>query len=105
MLQPLVENAIEHGTADREGVSRVEIRGRRQGDTLLLEVENLWSQGAGDRGSVERAGTGLQNTHARLEHLYPGRFSMHHGPIAGGRFVTTIRIPARAQNGARAELD
>ncbi len=39
-LQPLVENAIRHGHAERLGHGVIAVRARTEGDRLLLEVEN-----------------------------------------------------------------
>lgn len=37
-LQPIVENAIKHGTSHLLGVGRIDIGARREGDRLLLQV-------------------------------------------------------------------
>ncbi len=95
VLQPLVENAIEHGTQDPEGLSRVGIRCRRDGEDLILEVENRCARPEGDQPAAGRTGTGLQNTRSRLEYLYPGRFTLDSGQGPGPGFVVRIRIPAR----------
>ena len=65
ILQPLVENAIVHGVAcSREG-GWIEIGARRLDDRLELSVANS-VRGTATPGS----GLGLQNTKARLSHLY-----------------------------------
>jgi sensor histidine kinase YesM len=38
ILQPLVENAVRHGVSRREEGGTVEIRGRREGSAVCLEV-------------------------------------------------------------------
>jgi two-component system, LytTR family, sensor kinase len=40
LLQPLVENAIRHGNAERTGRGAIAVRARREGERLLLEVED-----------------------------------------------------------------
>src|SRR5262249_32412329 len=40
ILQPLVENAVVHGIAQRRGVGCVTVRASRQEDSLLLEVSD-----------------------------------------------------------------
>jgi two-component system, LytTR family, sensor kinase len=71
ILQPLVENAIEHGIAcSREG-GWLEIRLRRLGDRIELSVRNS-VRGKGAPGS----GVGLQNTQARLKYLYSEEASL-----------------------------
>ena len=40
LLQPLVENAIKHGLARRDGPGRVSLRAHLDGDSLVLDVED-----------------------------------------------------------------
>src|SRR5213076_2086496 len=68
VLQPLVENAIRHGIAQRPGQGRLEVRARRRGGRLVLEVAD---NGPGLlRGAAFVEGIGLSNTRARLRGLY-----------------------------------
>lgn len=70
MLQPLVENAIQHGVSPKRGPGRVKIVGRVEADQLRVEVSD---DGVGiDNGKINRAreGIGLSNTRERLNHLY-----------------------------------
>jgi len=66
ILQPVVENAIKHGASQVRGVGRIEIRGRREGERLVLTVED---NGPG-LSSAQEDGLGLRNVRARLEGLY-----------------------------------
>lgn len=73
VLQPLVENAIRHGMADRLDCGHVTIRARRDGASLRLEVTDdgpgISSTGSDGGGN----GIGLANTRERLAGLYgPG---------------------------------
>ncbi len=70
-LQPLIENAIRHGTAMRAGPGRIAVRSRARGNRLVLEVED---DGAGLASHDRREGVGLGTTRARLAQL--------HGPAA-----------------------
>jgi two-component system, LytTR family, sensor kinase len=67
VLQPLVENAIRHGTSRRAAPGRVTVRGRRTGERLVLEVAD---DGRGLPAGPVREGLGLGNTRARLRELY-----------------------------------
>ena len=47
-------------------------------------------------------GIGLGNTRQRLEHLYPGAYTMSAGPASEGGFQVTIRVPWRHDASAAA---
>ena len=89
LLQPLVENSIRHGLAARTSAGRIEIRGRRAGDRLLLDVEDD-GQPVND---APREGIGLNNVRARLEALHGDRFTLQLTPSATGGTRVTIELP------------
>lgn len=39
-IQPLVENALYHGIKNKRGFGKIELRGRKEGNRLILEVED-----------------------------------------------------------------
>lgn len=93
ILQPLVENALEHGIARRGGAGRIAISAIREGDTLLLEVtDDGAGLGATGRGPV-RDGIGLTNTRRRLAQLYGAAQSLQLAPGAEGGLTVTLRLP------------
>ncbi|MGE0440552.1 MAG: sensor histidine kinase, partial [Gemmatimonadales bacterium] len=92
ILQPLVENAVRHGLARRSDATRIEIRARRDGETLFLTVTD---DGPGPSAVSGGSGIGLANTRARLETLYGGEASLDLTPRSGGGAVATIRMPFR----------
>jgi signal transduction histidine kinase len=68
ILQPLVENALEHGIALEPGPGRVAISAGRDGDRLRIAVVD---DGPGlEPGATNGNGVGLANTRARLAELY-----------------------------------
>jgi LytS/YehU family sensor histidine kinase len=70
ILQPLVENAIKHGVSPKPGDGLVQIRARRHGDRLWVEVsDNGVGLSAGARAKL-RSGVGLSNTRDRLDVMY-----------------------------------
>jgi sensor histidine kinase YesM len=81
LLQPLVENAFEHGL--KAGRGSVEVTIRVEGDRLHCTVED---DGSGC-GTGFTPGTGLGNVRGRLDLLYPHdhRFAMAPGPAGGTR--------------------
>lgn len=97
MLQPLIENAIEHGGQDASGTNRVRIRCMLEGGRLAIEVRNAPAADPAAAATVRRRGVGLRNTAERLEQLHPGRHELRFGPEAGGGFLTELRIPVRRE--------
>jgi LytS/YehU family sensor histidine kinase len=96
LLQPLVENAVRHGFADKVGTGHLQILVRRRAGELTVQVVD---DGVGKR-SVSGAesissGTGLSNLRARLATLYGDRARMEVSAPTGGGFVVTIHVPER----------
>jgi two-component system, LytTR family, sensor kinase len=96
ILQPLVENALQHGLDARPGPGGVRVTAVREAGTLVLSVEDT-GPGFATNGSAAptEAGIGLTNTAARLEQLYAGTHRLEHGNLdaaRGGAFVR-IRLP------------
>lgn len=94
LLQPLVENAVQHGVAARGG-GAVTLVARREGNTLAIEVRDSgpgFSNGNASRG----LGVGLASTRERLAVLYGAAQSLEtsDGPAGGG--VVRLRLPFRA---------
>ncbi len=112
ILQPLVENAVRHGNAERSGRGAVGVRVRRgtdgDGGRLLLEVED---DGAGEpegkgndaQGATDDAGRGfgigLAGTAERLQLLYGADHGFRAGPAANG-FRVELSLPLRRRQGA-----
>jgi len=72
LLQPLVENAIQHGIAPSTRLGTLVIRARRDHDFLELQVHDNGS-GLAAEGSDRGGGVGLANTGERLQRLYGDR--------------------------------
>jgi len=91
ILQPLVENAIRHGVSPNAGTGRIEVRSRRDGDWLCVEIRD---NGAGlTPGQVRPDGIGLTTARARLERLYGERQELTLANLPEGGCVARIRIP------------
>jgi two-component system sensor histidine kinase AlgZ len=95
ILQPLVENAIEHGGPDVDGLHRVRIGCALERGALRIEIANPESAGEPPAHARAGGGVGLRNTRERLEQLYPGEHDFRCGAVAGRGFVTAVRIPVR----------
>jgi two-component system, LytTR family, sensor kinase len=100
VLQPLVENAISHGLAARKNAGRIEIRARRRGQSLVIDIED---DGAGVEDAEHvRNGVGLGNTRARLSALYGAAQNLD---VTGGPGLGTLvrlTIPWHVETAPRA---
>ena len=95
LVQPLVENALEHGLATARG-GRVRVSARRDGDDLALEVADDGPGFAADvAATADAPGVGLANTRERLALLYGPRGTLECGNGPGGGGLVRIRIPWR----------
>ncbi|MCA9727211.1 MAG: sensor histidine kinase [Candidatus Eisenbacteria bacterium] len=95
LLQPLVENALQHGIGARPGPGVVRIVARHQERILRIEVHDNgvgWSRSTRDR--EKGAGVGLTNLRARLRCLYGDDFELDRGPSPDGGAVIVITIPS-----------
>jgi two-component system LytT family sensor kinase len=88
ILQPLVENAVRHGIADRAEGGRIELRALAEDGRLVLRVSD------DGRGYTEEPGDGLGLTSVRrrLAALYGGQASVTIASSPVG-FVVTITLP------------
>ncbi|HUR80996.1 MAG TPA: histidine kinase, partial [Thermoanaerobaculia bacterium] len=90
ILQPLVENALEHGVSRATGDAVIEIGARRESAQLIVFVR--------DRGpgmDTTNEGVGLTNTRARLSALYGEKASISMRSDPEGGAVAELRLPWR----------
>ena len=110
ILQPLVENAIRHGTARRAAPGHVVVSARRLrdesgGDDGALEIlvrddgPGLGARppmnGAERSGSGGGGGLGIGNTRARLRQLYGDAHVFEIQDAPGGGVLARVRVPWR----------
>ena len=92
VLPTLVENAIKHGLGPLPEGGRIDIRARRAGDLLEVEVRDTGAGFTAAKGS----GVGLANTRSRLAGLYGARASLHLVAGAPRGVAATLRLPLGA---------
>ena len=93
IVQPLVENALRHGLAPRVEAGQVEVRSRREGDSLVIDVAD---DGVGlppGWSLATTSGTGLKNLGSRLAAEFGARQSLTVERREGGGVRTIVRIP------------
>ena len=95
LLQPLVENSIKHGLEPQVAGGRLEVRARREGQTLVLQVRDtgLGLEAASDATTGTRFG--LQQIRDRLQTLYgsAAQLRLETAPDADGGTLATISLP------------
>ena len=94
MLQPLVENALQHGVGRRARGGRVEIVVQRTGERLLFRVEDDGpGTAAQSKPNEPTEGIGLANTRARLRHLFDGNHAVRLDHVESGGLRVELEIP------------
>ena len=97
ILQPLVENAIRHGLAVRQGPGHIEVFAERRGDRLVMQVRDD-GVGLPTATTPGRSGIGLRNANERLRQLYGKDHRFELRPREHGGVLVEIDIPFRAQS-------
>jgi two-component system LytT family sensor kinase len=96
ILQPLVENAVKHGIAQRRTPGRVSVTARRAGDRLCLAVANDSAEGGQQARASENHGIGLSATRGRLQRIFGARHQLDCRIDGPDGTVITIELPWQA---------
>lgn len=91
ILQPLVENALNHGIGARAEGGKICVRARQREGRLQLEVED----NGGGLDAPPKDGVGLSNTRDRLRTMYGTDHSLELEAIATGGVIARIDVPTR----------
>jgi two-component system LytT family sensor kinase len=95
LLQPLVENAVQHGISRLSSGGEIRVAARRDGHSLRLSIrDNGPGLGKGGR-SESGAGLGLKATKERLETLFGNTHTFEICTPAEGGVEASVRIPFR----------
>lgn len=102
ILQPLVENALEHGLEPQEHGGRIQLRARVEGQSFVLEVEDDGVGMETDRARAllhgePRAGgrVGLRNVAERIRALEGPEFGTEIDSRPGSFTTVRLRLPRR----------
>lgn len=93
ILQPLVENAVKHGTARKKGTGRIDISASVHNDRLLLHISDNGPGLTGSSSALKGTGIGIANTKARLWHLFRGEASIRLENRLEGGVLATLELP------------
>lgn len=100
-LQPLVENALYHGIKLKRSVGMIQISGKREGDTIVLQVADNGAGMTTDRlealrratKSNTRVGFGLSAVHQRLQLQFGREYGLSIVSQDGIGTTITVCIP------------
>jgi two-component system, LytTR family, sensor kinase len=90
LLQPLAENAVQHGVAADNDRVHVEVRIQRAAHGIELTVRNTAAEAPEN---VVKPGVGLGNTRERLETLYGKEHEFALTRETDGSVLARVRIP------------
>jgi hypothetical protein len=99
LLQPLVENAVQHGVAFSNQPGTVQIRAQRDNGFLQLQVRDT-GPGLDRVGQAPDVGIGLANTEARLQTIFGDRHSFE--LINDNGLLVNMRLPMSMLNSSAA---
>ena len=94
LLQPLAENALQHGIEPVEAGGRVELLVRAHQEIMTLELHD---DGVGLAAGAVRHGTGLRNTRERLAHLYGDAAHLEIVSRPAGGTTVRVTLPFRRE--------
>jgi sensor histidine kinase YesM len=93
LLQPLVENAVQHGLAGATGGVAIRLAARTDGDRLQVEIENDGPRLRPDWDQAPPRGVGIPNTSSRLRTLYGDAAGLRLAPREAGGMLATVWLP------------
>lgn len=96
VLQPIVENAVEHGMSDSLEGGEVIVRAQRTNEALTLTVDDAGRAAEATNG----LGIGLANTRERLATLFRDRATIAVEPRPSGGTRVTIELPMSVSESA-----
>jgi signal transduction histidine kinase len=92
LLQPLVENSIQHGLEPQVAGGRIAVSAARDGESIVLTVQDT-GVGPGESATPAGTGFGTHQVRERLSALYGAAASFSLGPAPGGGTLARITLP------------
>lgn len=89
LLQPLVENAVQHGSQLESNKNTLKMDISKKGDQLQVVLINKIPETAVNKGF----GIGLKNCRERMSKLYKDNFSLNLTKLDNGYFKTFLSLP------------
>ncbi len=98
VLQPIVENAVEHGMGDDDRATWIDIDTHLDGGTLVVSVADSGPGFAATAAMGRDAGIGLTIVRDRLRQLYGDAAELRAEDAGGGGARVTIRLASVARS-------
>ncbi|NMH64392.1 sensor histidine kinase [Shewanella salipaludis] len=93
-LQPIIENAVKHGTSHLLEAGRIRVTGELQGEELLLQVQD--NAGLYRPPLAGSEGLGMNLVHKRIQNLFGNPYGLSVDCRADEFTLVSIRLPATA---------
>ena len=100
LIQPLVENAVQHGVSRSERGGSVKIGVMRNDSHLTIDVIDAPNGSVSASANSAGKGIGLATTRERLDRLYGGDYVFSIETADGGGKRVRLRIPIAARANA-----
>jgi two-component system LytT family sensor kinase len=98
ILQPVVENAVQHAIAPRAARGHITIEAKRLNSLLRLEVRDNGPGISSNGDLVGMKGVGLSNVRARLDQIYGSDFRFELTNARDGGLTVLIEIPFQRES-------
>src|SRR5262249_53036647 len=103
ILQPVVENAIQHAIAPRATRGHINIEAKRLNSSLRVEIKDNGPGIASNGDLLEKQRVGLNNVRARLNQIYGSDFRFELMNAKDGGLTVVMEIPFRREPDRGAE--
>ncbi|BDX08349.1 sensor histidine kinase [Planctobacterium marinum] len=89
LLQPIVENAVQHGSRLESDDNLIQLKIYSEGDELVVKMRNRFIADKQHKGF----GIGIENSHKRLTRIYGDEYQLQLKECKDGYFETLVRLP------------
>jgi two-component system LytT family sensor kinase len=93
ILQPVVENAIQHAIAPRAAQGHINIEAKRLNSLLRVAISDNGPGIGSNANSLGKKGVGLSNVRSRLQQIYGPDFRFELTNASDGGLTVVIEIP------------
>ena len=90
LLQPIVENAVQHGSRLESDDNLIQLKIYSEGDELVVKMRNRFIADKQHKGF----GIGIENSHKRLARIYGDEYQLQLKECQDGYFETLVRLPS-----------